>query len=163
MSRRPSIETVRARLIVASEKLRPIDPLLADTVDEVLAPGGWQLLKPPAASTGGGHPLSIGMNRAVRDALHETSTSLSADVNEAFEEFLAGTFTPDAPVRARRNSGATAETVNLNVRVNPDLLQQVKDIAGERSDEYGWTVTPARVAAPYLLKKYELTGLVSSK
>ncbi|MFD3336078.1 hypothetical protein ACFWV1_26040 [Streptomyces sp. NPDC058700] len=160
-----SRELIRARLIVASEKLRPTDPLLADTVDEVLAPGGWKLLKPPS-TTATGKNLSIAMRREVRDELKDktTSTSLSEATDKAFEEFLAGTFVPDAPpARARRNSGVTAETVNLNVRVNGDLLQQVKDIADERSAEYGWTVTPARVAAAYLLKKHKIGNTKTAK
>ncbi|MFF8840563.1 hypothetical protein [Streptomyces sp. NPDC015130] len=160
---RPSIESVRAHLIVASEKLRPTDPLIADTVDALLAPGGWQLLK-PAASTGAGN-VSISMNRSVRDALKErlTSKSLSAYANEAFEKFLAGTYVPPAPVRATRNSGATADTVNLNVRTDAELLQQVKDAAAERSEEYGWTITPARIAGPYLLEQHKVSGTAKAK
>jgi len=124
----------------------------------VLAPGGWQLLKQPTTSSASGN-VAISMPRSTREELkqHATDTSLSADVTEAFKSFLEGTFTPDAPVRARRNSGATAETVNLNVRVDSDLLQQVKDAAAERSKEYGWMVTPARVAFSYLTAKHKIT------
>ncbi|KKZ72084.1 hypothetical protein XF35_40030 [Streptomyces platensis subsp. clarensis] len=156
---RSTSESIRARLVVASDKLRPTDPLLADALDEVLAPRGWELLKLKPATRSGGNPnLAIPMPRDVREQLKAlASESLTADVNEAFTAFLAGKFVPDAPVRARRNSGATAETVNLNVTPDRDLMQQVKDIAPERTQEYGWTVTPARVAAAYLLQKHNIT------
>ncbi|MEV8625270.1 hypothetical protein [Streptomyces sp. NPDC051079] len=152
-------ESIRARLVVASDTLRPDNPLLADAVDEILAPGGWQLLKPPATATGSGKNIAMPMPSAIRDDLKAASTtaSLSADANEALTKFLAGEFVPPTPARARRNSGATADTVNLNVRVDADLVQKVTDIAAERSDEYGWKVTPARIAAAYLLQKHEIS------
>lgn len=161
-----SAHTIRARLTAASATLTKAGaPDLAAAVDEVLAPGGWGLLRRTEENADANPNLAIHMNKAIRESLKTKAeakgTSLSADVTEAFRLFLAGEFVPDAPIRSQRNSGA--EKANLNVRPDASLLQQVLDVAEQKSAEYGWKVTPARVAAAYLMKKYRISEAAQAK
>ncbi|MEV8455476.1 hypothetical protein AB0467_34635 [Streptomyces sp. NPDC052095] len=168
MARTPtsSASTIRARLTAASAKLTEAGaPDLAAAVDEVLAPNGWGLLRRTEEGANANPNMAIFMNVEIRESLKAKAAAkgatLTADVNEAFTKFLAGVFVPDAPSRSRRNSGA--EKGNLNVRPDADLVQQVKDIAEQKSAEYGWTVTPARVASAYLMRKYRISEAAQAK
>ncbi|MEU3656499.1 hypothetical protein AB0E67_27560 [Streptomyces sp. NPDC032161] len=152
----------------------------ADAIAEVLAPNGWGLLRRAETLANPGSAskpnLPIFMNKEIRETIKSRNearrealkskaeakaATLSADVDEGFRKFLSGEFTPDAPIRSRRNSGA--EKGNLNVRPDPGLVQQVKDLADAKSAEYGWTVTPARVATAYLMKKYRISEAAQAK
>lgn len=64
------------------------------------------------------------------------------DVNEGFQLFLAGEFTPDAPVWSD-----TTDLVNLRINPNDDLYVQVASAKGLR---------PLQVAIAYLLHKYDV-------
>ncbi|MEV6165789.1 hypothetical protein AB0L71_28520 [Streptomyces sp. NPDC052052] len=168
MARTPTspARTIRARLAAASAKLTEAgSPDLAAAVDEVLAPNGWGLLRRTEENADTNPNLAIFMNKEIRESLKAKAeakgTTLTADVTEAFRKFVAGEFVPDAPIRSRRNSGA--EKGNLNVRPDADLLQQVKDLAEQKSAEYGWTVTPARVASAYLMRKYRISEAAQAK
>ncbi|MGW2843981.1 hypothetical protein [Streptomyces sp. NPDC001274] len=185
MARTPSspARTIRARLTAGETVLRQQANALAttdapaaaqaldaaDAIAEVLAPQGWGLLRRAEALANPDSPptpnLPIHMNKEIRETLKERAaakdTTLTADVNDAFRKFLAGEFVPGAPIRSRRNSGAAKG--NLNVTPDPALVQQVKDLAEAKSAEYGWTVTPARVATAYLMRKYRISEAEQAK
>ncbi|MEU9761830.1 hypothetical protein AB0D98_19200 [Streptomyces sp. NPDC047987] len=184
MARTPSpARTIRARLTTGQNLLRrQADTIAAtdapaaeearaaaDAIAEVLAPQGWSLLRRAESlanpASAGAPNLPIHMNLEIREALKAKAAAkgatLTADVNEAFRKFVAGEFVPDAPIRSRRNSGA--EKGNLNVSPDADLVQQIKNLAEEKSAEYGWKVTPARVASAYLMKKYRISEAAQAK
>lgn len=148
----PTSDDLRKRLTAASDHLRNAGaPELADAVDTVLAPQGWTRLRASDITASGTTQknLPIGMDKELRDQIHEAVTAagstITADVNEAFVKYLAGEFVPGPPVRARR-SATPRERANLNVRAPQALVEQVT-AAGEQ---------PARVASDYLMRKYNL-------
>jgi hypothetical protein len=162
---RPTPELIRSRLTVAADRLRTSgDNDLAEAIEHVTAPGGWKLLQPRPATSEDPN-VALFMNKAIKDVLmakaEAAGTTLTADVNEAFEKFLAGEFTPTAPIRSRRGSGA--EKTNLNVRPRAALKEQVDQLAEAKSAELGWKVTAGRVATAYLYAKYEISAEEQAK
>jgi hypothetical protein len=164
---RPKPDALRASLITASEVLRQDGhAYLADAVDTVLEPRGWELLRPPAPTSSAPN-LAIHMNVEIRELLKvkakDAGVSLSADANEAFREFLAGTFVPSKPIRSRRNSGA--EKGNLNLGPDADLLQQVQAKVKELNEAkaYDFTLRPAGIVSVYLMQKYSVPDAMQEK
>lgn len=159
-SRRLTPETVRARLTVASDRLRESgDPDLAEAIDAVTAPRGWELLKKPAKETTADPNMALWMNKAIKDAIHAKARaagdSLPDVVDEGFRAFLAGDFVPAKPLRSARGSATPKD--NLNVRPSKELRDQVEALCPERSAELGWKVTPGLVAAAWLYEEYGIT------
>ena len=152
MSRRPYNPKIHADLITAAEILRDTNPDIATSIDQVAAHGGWELIRPDTTRP----TLAIWTPVSVRTQLMKTSTDLAADVNEGFAAYLAGRFTPDKPPRGRLSQGATEERKNLNVRPDPELVQQINDGADARAEELGWKPTPGVIALAWLRHKYGL-------
>ncbi|MFF9628359.1 hypothetical protein [Streptomyces fradiae] len=122
-------------LTAASAKLRETGaPDLAEAVDQVLAPGGWHALRRLENAATAAPNFSIPMRTADRDTAKRLSEkageSLTAIVEKRLTDFVAGTFDPRV-ARATRNSGAAQATSNLNMRPNPDLVQQVRSRVDE--------------------------------
>lgn len=162
---RPNPDVIRARLTVAADRMRTSgDADIAEAIEQVIAPGGWRLLQPRPASYDDPN-MALFMNKAIKEQLaakaEAAGTTLTADVNEAFEKFAAGEFVPSEPIRSRRGSGA--EKTNLNVRPRAALKQQVDELAPAKTDELGWKVTAARVATSYLYAKYEIPAEEQAK
>jgi hypothetical protein len=139
----PTRRNFTAGLTAASTRLREVNsPDLAAHVDEALA-----VLEGEVFTARKDEKLPIRLPVTARDRIvagaAEANRTVTADVNEAFTRFLAGEFTPGQPVRARR--GVAENKVNLNVRANKTLMEQVA-AAG---------VLPMHVAADWLMRKYE--------
>ncbi|MEU2315102.1 hypothetical protein [Streptomyces albidoflavus] len=155
MARHSYDKRIASHVAAAADKLRSTDPVLAESLDKISAPGGWQLLRPPS-KTGGRTNLPIWTPVSVHAQLMKASADLAKDVNEGFKAYLAGEFTPDKPPRGRLSQGATEDRKNLNVRPNPELVQQIKDGADARAEELGWKPTPGVIALAWLRHKYGL-------
>lgn len=154
--RRLTPETVRARLTVAAERLDGLgEAELAEAVNAVLAPRGWELLKKHLAKQSNAN-MSLFMNKDIKDAIVaaalDSGGNLTDDVDRAFRLFLAGEFTPKPPIRSRR--GSNLEKANLNVRPSGTFRDQAEELAQERSAKLGWKASASRVAISYLLEKY---------
>ena len=113
-------------LRAASDKLRASNsPQLADTVDELLQPGGWAKLRraiePVTLVT---KPLKLSVED--RDHYLAASTaagsSLTEDAVEGLRAFVAGTFSTEG--HPRRTTGG-GPFVTTSFRVPEDLLQQI--------------------------------------
>lgn len=158
--RRLAPDVVRARLTVASERLAAAgDTDLAEAVDAVLAPRGWELLKKPAVTSAANPNMAMSMNKAVKDAIaakaKAAGDNLASVVDEGLQAFLDGEFVPDKPLRSARGSSTAKE--NLNVRPSKELRDQVEAVCAVRSRELGWTVTPGLVAMAWLYSEYGIT------
>jgi len=145
-SRKPRAE-LRADLVAAAERLREVDsPQLAEAVDTVLT---FSALQPHDSQ--GDPNLSIRLPVSARDRIvagaKRDRVSVQAVVNEGFQEFLDGKFSPKAPVRERK--GMASEKVNLNVRPEADLVKMVATRAAAAG------LKPMHVAADYLQRKYK--------
>ncbi|MFF2731751.1 hypothetical protein ACFVS9_28070 [Streptomyces sp. NPDC058008] len=139
----PTRRNFTAGLTAASARLREVNsPDLAAHVDEALA-----VLEGEIVTARKDEKLPIRLPITARDRIvagaAEANRTVTADVNEAFTRFLAGEFTLNQPVRARR--GVAEDKVNLNVRANKTLMEQVAATG----------VLPMHVAADWLMRKYE--------
>ncbi|WP_329046987.1 hypothetical protein [Streptomyces sp. NBC_01422] len=139
----PTRRNFTAGLTAASARLREVNsPDLAAHVDEALA-----VIEGEIFTARKDEKLPIRLPITARDRIvagaAEASRTVTADVNEAFTRFLAGEFTLNQPVRARR--GAAEDKVNLNVRANKTLMDQVAATGA----------LPMHVAADWLMRKYE--------
>ena len=175
-SRRLDPAVVRARLTVLSDRLHrnEADADLAETVDAILAPRGWELLKKPAKPTTAEPNVALWMNKSIKEYLEakarqeakdeaeetgqpakDAATILAAVVNEGWEKFLSGEFKPQKPLRSAR--GSATPKMNLNVRPKESLGQQVQAVCPAKSKELGWEVTPGLVAMAWLYSEYGIT------
>ncbi|WP_042174597.1 hypothetical protein [Streptomyces sp. NBRC 110035] len=159
-SRRLAPEVVRARLTVASDRLRQSgDEDLAEAIDAVTAPRGWELLKKPVKETAADPNMALWMNKTIKDAILAASRvagdSLPDVVDQGFRAFIAGDFVPAKPLRSARGSATPKD--NLNVRPSKTLRDQVEALCPAKSTELGWQVTPGLVAAAWLYEEYGIT------
>ncbi|MGW0948454.1 hypothetical protein ACWD4O_38690 [Streptomyces sp. NPDC002623] len=159
-SRRLAPDVVRARLTVLADRLHTGgDNDLAEAVDAVLAPRGWELLRKPEKVTAADRNMAIAMNKTVKAAIYrmaeEAGENLARVVDEGFRQFIAGAFVPAKPLRSVRNSQTVKE--NLNIRPSDQLRDGVQALCPARSQELGWTVTPGLVAAAWLYEEYGIT------
>jgi hypothetical protein len=164
-SRRLTPELTRARLTVASDTLRAGGhPDLAEAVDAILAPRGWELLKREVKDSGQPN-LSISTHEPVKQAIEQAAaaagTTVTAVVDEAFRAFLAGEFEPTQPVRYRRGT-APAKAV-INVRPDAELRRQVEEAAQAKSAELGWRLNAGRIAVSYMVHKYGIAEAVQAE
>ncbi|SBU98039.1 hypothetical protein YUMDRAFT_06015 [Streptomyces sp. OspMP-M45] len=140
----PTRRNLRAGLTAASARLREVNsPDLAEHVDTVLTLSTYELRDALNVDEN----LSIRIPVTARDRIvagaEQAGRTVTADVNNGFTAYLAGAFTPNPPVRARR--GTSEEKVNLNVRPDDALRQRVADTG----------VKPMHVAADWLMRTYE--------
>lgn len=175
---------VRERLTQLSDRLKTsetrLDPEVtnasyAEALDVVLAPRGSVLLNRPV-SRGSRVNMALWMAATVKASLEgkakaeakaesketgqdarDPGTILGEVIDEGFERFLRGEFTPDRPVKKPRGKGEPIVKANLNVRANEALRDQVRDVCPARSTELGWTVTPGMVAMSWLFSEYGIT------
>lgn len=159
-SRRLAPDVVRARLTVLADRLHTGgDKDLAEAVDAVLAPRGWELLRKPEKPTAADRNMAIAMNKTVKEAIYrmaeEAGENLARVVEEGFRQFIAGEFTPSKPLRSVRGSQTAKE--NLNIRPSDQLRDEVQALCPARSQELGWQVTPGLVAAAWLYEEYGIT------
>lgn len=167
VAQRPTAKDLKTKRQVqeAVAYLRTADrPEHADAVDHLLTPAGWSMLGRLRAAEGAAEtdtPLPIRLAKTDKDRIkaaqekaaeQEASDSLTADVEEGLEAFVAGDFSPQPA--ARSAYGAGEEKVNLNVRVSAELKARVEQAALDRADELGWTPKPMHVAAAWLNHKY---------
>lgn len=156
MARTPadrSASSIRATLTQASAKLSAVgSPGLAEAVDAVLAPGGWELLRgtDPSRSEGTERNLAINIPETIRDQIRAAVNedpemeSVTAAVNHGFRLFLNGSFTPAG--RQGRSVDGSGARVNLNVRPSGQMRDQITQ-AGHSA---------AAVASHYLMFRYQL-------
>ena len=141
-SRKPRAE-LRADLVAAAERLREVDsPQLAEAVDTVLTFSALQPYQERSEPN-----LTIRMPETSRDRIvagaKRDRVSVESIVNEGFQAFLDGKFTPPPPTRDRK--GTASKKVNLNVRPQPELMERVAKSG----------LKPMHVAADYLQRKYK--------
>ncbi len=186
-SRRLAPDTVRERLTVLSDRLKGTpspgaDPGLTDAdyaeaVDAVLAPWGWELLKKESVvSETARINLAMFMPAAVKKALEAKArveavedakemgatpkpagTVLGEVIDQGFDQFLRGLFTPERPLKKPRGRGPEIVKSNLNVRADKALRDRVAAVCPDRSAQLGWTVTPGLVAMAWLFSEYGIT------
>ena len=187
--RRVSYDLARARLATGAEHLRAQDSkelkAAADTIDQLLGPRGWEILRRPAPPSQRDRDpnMALWMNKSIKDFLQAMAaqeakaefdqmspkqreqeglkepkgadTFLAEVVEEGYRRFLAGEFVPEKPLRTVRGSGT--EKQNLNVRPSKELRDQVDELCPEKSKELGWEVTPGLVAVAWLYAEYGIT------
>ncbi|MFF4338058.1 hypothetical protein [[Kitasatospora] papulosa] len=89
------------------------------------------------------------MPRALRDKIRDRAAELGhpvhQDMNEGFQKYLAGEFTPAVPEWPKN-----AEMAILKVRPNNDLFDQVKVAARSKSPE----LRPIQIGLAYVMEKY---------
>ncbi|MFC8008745.1 hypothetical protein [Streptomyces cinereoruber] len=145
-------------LRAASARLAEVgSPEHAATVDKLLVPGGWELLR--TAELAGTNNIPIHMplvlRAAIQKAAQNSDSKIRDDVAEGLEAFIAGTFSPASNAyRARRNTGL--ETGNLNVRVDGRLKDRFQDAVEARAAELGHKPALSLVAKAWLIEKYQL-------
>lgn len=178
--RRVSYDLARARLATGAEHLRAQDSkelkAAADTIDQLLGPRGWEILRRPAPPSQRDRDpnMALWMNKSIKEYLEakarqeakdeaeetgqpakDAATILAAVVNEGWEKFLSGEFKPQKPLRSAR--GSATPKMNLNVRPKESLGQQVQAVCPAKSKELGWEVTPGLVAMAWLYSEYGIT------
>lgn len=180
--RRLAPDTVRARLTALPGRLTNpeappayTDTEFAEAVDAVIAPRGWELLK-PTVPAGARVNLALYMATTVKAALEakaraeavaeaeetgtpprDPGTVLGEVIDQGFARFIAGEFVPDRPVKKPRGKGPAVLKANLNVRTDQGLRDRVAELCPARSAELGWTVTPGMVAMAWLFSEYGIT------
>lgn len=151
------------------------DAEFAEAVDAVLAPRGSELLR-RSTSSGPRINMALYMASTVKAALEakaraeakaeakETGTDprppytvLGEVVDEGFERFLRGEFTPERPLKKPRGKGPEITKGNLNARADQALRDRVRELCSDKSVELGWTVTPGMVAMSWLFSEYGIT------
>lgn len=176
MPRRLTPEVVRARLTTAAGHLRDDGKTdLAEAVDAVLGPRGWELLK-PTVPAGARVNLALYMATTVKAALvakaqaealaeaeetglppRDPGNVLGEVIDQGFQRFVRGEFVPERPVKKPRGRGPQIVKANLNVRADQNLRDQVAERCPAASAELGWTVTPGLVAMAWLFSEYGIT------
>lgn len=156
MARTPadrSTHSIRDTLTQASAKLAAVgSPGLAEAVDAVLAPGGWELLRgtDPSRTEGTERNLAINIPETIRDQIRAAVAadaemeSVTAAVNHGYWLFLNGSFIPAG--RQGRSVEGSGARVNLNVRPSGQMREQI--VAAGHS--------AAAVASHYLMFRYGL-------
>lgn len=156
----PRQRPFRERLQIASDRLMAAghEDSAAD-VAAVLAPGGWQRLKPTAGEEAGtATTLSVLLPEEIRDALKDAgaalSVSLSAEASDGFRAVLRGDWTPPMPVRAVRSTKPKARK-NLNLTIDDGLRRELREALPALTQELGYrrSLTEASVAAAWLCEQ----------
>lgn len=152
-ARTSSAHTIHARLAAGAAKLRQAGADdEANAIDEILAPSGWGLLRRAEAAANperaGERNLAIPLPKDIRDEIKARAAAngdvITRVVNEGFEKYLAGKFTPKQPQRSAWGSGEVK--ANLNVRPSGELRDRVEQEGP----------LALHVAGAYLMHKYGL-------
>lgn len=148
-------EKLLADIRAAADHLRATDaPDLADTINGLLTPSGWQNLRRATSPGDPNEPISMNAQDldAYQAAAEAADTTLSAVVTEGLRAFIAGDFSPAAYPRRVRNSSASRR--NLNFRLSAELREEFKQAAAARKDELGYVTTIGHVAKAWLATTY---------
>ncbi|MFE1451909.1 hypothetical protein [Streptomyces olivaceoviridis] len=135
----------------------------ADALESVLAPGGWTHLREAEGAFTENVPLTI--RRSLRDALEEAAAksskiqSLSAIVTEGCQRVLDGAWTPPRPAGRTAMASGDSRSV-LNVTVDHDVLEQLRERLGSLGSQLGYRVTVSGIAIAYLREKLGVTDEV---
>jgi hypothetical protein len=138
----------------AADHLRATDaPDLADTIDGLLGPSGWQDLRRALSPARPNEPIFMDAQDldAYQAAAEAADTNLSAVVTEGLRAFIAGDFSPAAYPRRGKSSGASR---NLNFRLSAELRESFKQAAADRKDELGYVTTIGHVAKAWLAQTF---------
>ena len=159
---------IRARLTAAADQLRKDGhDDHAYAVRAVLAPRGWTLLqgsKDEGTSPGVGRNLAMSVTDPLRSALKAAAesmdTTLGAVATAGMDRYVKGEWTPPKPVRSRR--GTNAVKVNLNVRIDEQVLDAALAKAAADSQELGYKLTVAWIALSWLVEDLDLQDELSN-
>ncbi|MFJ7023225.1 hypothetical protein ACIQUW_33180 [Streptomyces sp. NPDC101117] len=187
--RRISHDLARARLATGAEHLRAQDSRAlkeaADAIDQILAPRGWEILRPPTTESQRARipNMPVWMNKSIKDYLQAMAaqearaefeqmsaeereeaglkapkgadTFLAEVVEEGYRKFLSGEFVPEKPLRTVR--GSSTQKQNLNLRPSKELRDQVQAACTAWATKLGWDASPGLVAAAWLYAEYGIT------
>lgn len=138
----------------AAQKLRETDaPDLADTIDGLLGPSGWQDLRRALSPARPNEPIFIDAEAlaAYQEAAAAAGTNLSVVVTAGLRAFIDGNFSPATYPRRSKSSGPSR---NLNFRLSAELREEFKQAAAARKDELGYVTTIGHVAKAWLATMY---------
>ena len=93
--------------------------------------------------------------RAARERPQEKVT-VSSEGGKALEAFLAGEYVP--PQRKRAERGQAEYTVNLNVRVDPELRQRAEDYGADNAVRFGWAPRASHIIIGWLVQHFTEAG-----
>lgn len=146
----------------------------ADTVDFVLSPEGRLFvnrlrvdrLRQETVEGKYGQNLAIAMPAPVREEIKaaiaqaarssDVKVTASTEAARALEAFLAGKFVPSMPKRAAR--GTAEKTVNLNVRLDPDLRQRAEDYGADHAAQFGFAPRASHIISSWLVQHFTEAG-----
>jgi hypothetical protein len=153
------VERTRAHIELAASKLRAGgDPQIADTLDQLLAPHGYRMLVVDRARSGDEQNLAISVAEPLRERIYieaeRTGSDLSEVVALGIRRVLAGQWTPPHIPKARR--GSNIRKVNLNVPVDVELLQQLRESLPELVKQLEYKVTAPSIALAWLVQEFGL-------
>ena len=146
----------------------------ADTVDFVMSPEGRLFvnrlrvdrLRQETAEGKYGQNLAIAMPAPVREEIKaaiaqaarssDVKVTASTEAARALEAFLAGKFVPSMPKRAAR--GTAEKTVNLNVRLDPELRQRAEDYGADHAAQFGFAPRASHIISSWLVQRFTEAG-----
>jgi hypothetical protein len=123
----------------------------AAAVDAVLAPRGYMHLQERRNSASNmALTMNEELNRALRAEALEFGVILSDLAEEAFRKVLDGEWVPPKKTRARVRSGTKKV---LNVRVDDELRQTVRQMLPQLNEDAGYRITESQIALSYMCEE----------
>lgn len=149
-------EQLLTDLRATADHLRSTDkPTLADTVEDLLAPGGWGRLRRAVEADTTAKNFNISIDKAAhvryQAASEAAGSNLSADVVEGLRAFIDGDF---SPANYPRRSAGSGSSTYLNARLADDLRSDFEGAVEARANELGFKTTIGHVVKAYLAHKY---------
>lgn len=123
-------------------------------VEKLAAPGGWEALKKAMRATAT-TPLSPTVDKRVKDALtavrDDFEVSFQAVVDDGLRAVREGRWLPpkSSPMPHR-----TLQKTSLNVRVDSDLLAEVREMLPGLSQEAGYPITIGGIIVNWLMEEF---------
>ncbi|MET8571814.1 hypothetical protein [Streptomyces sp. NPDC004783] len=144
--------SIRARLDSAVAKLKEAGAYdEAAAVESVTAPRGYLLLKADE-QRGSASTLTLTVTKVLRKALEtageEFGAVFSGLAEEAYRLVRDGKWVPPQPVRAPRGKGGGSAVLNLSI--DNELRQQVREMLPELSERLGYKVTESHIALSHI-------------
>lgn len=157
---------IRELLTPAPQILREAGhPRIAEAVEAVLAPGGWQELQAEGGEGVFTTNVPLTIRASLRDAIKDASKrslktrNLSALVSEGYGKVLEGSWMPPAPSRPQRMAPGDSRVV-LNVTLDDKLRKDLRAQFGRLQEELGYKVTEGGTAVAYLRHRLSITDEV---
>ena len=126
----------------------------ATAVEAILAPRGYLLLKRDERM-GAASPLTVTTNEEVKKALlaagREFSVVFSGLAEEAYRAVRDGQWVPPKPVKAAR--GTVGGKAVLNVRIDEQLRQDVREMLPALVQETGYPITEGHIVLSYICEE----------